>query len=227
MRARRIEVPEDHRPQAMGHAVVVQCILDRELGVAVRVDRHGGVPFQNGHVDGVAIHRCGGGKDQLSHSAADHGIEQRQGLDQVVVPVERCTRARLAHQAGRSEVHDALRRKLAQHVGHEHLVADIAHTQRHASGKRIGMAGRQVVDHHREVPPSPQHGDHVGADVARASAHNDGGRSHASPSVAGVVRAGSAASSTSCRYLWRASSSEGMMLPRSLVRAENRGRGAC
>ena len=102
-----VEVAQAHGLEAEGAVVAGQGLFHHPFGNAVGVDGARGVGFVDGHVVGLAEDGGGGREDEALHIVRDHGVEQVEGVAEVVAVVEVGPRHRFAHLAGGGEVHDA------------------------------------------------------------------------------------------------------------------------
>ena len=71
-----IEIAQRHPPQPVGLTIPVERTLDRQLGLAVRVDRQLGQGLADRHLGGSAVGRASRGKDDLVDPSLAHRFEQ-------------------------------------------------------------------------------------------------------------------------------------------------------
>ena len=112
-----VEVAQRDRAQAIGLAVPVERPLDRELGLAVGVDRQLRGGLADRHAGRIAVSRASRGKDDPVDPGLAHRIEQREGADEIVAVIQRRIGDRLADIGVGCEMHDRRRPMLVERCG--------------------------------------------------------------------------------------------------------------
>ena len=92
----------------MGAALVADHAVDRELGVAVRVDGGGGDVLGHRDLLGLPVDGAGGGEHEPADAGLAHRVEQVERADVVAAVVALRVRDGLGHQRQRGEVQDAV-----------------------------------------------------------------------------------------------------------------------
>lgn len=141
--ARDVEVAQARRRQAVGLGVGGEHVVDRQLRGTVGVRRSRGHVLRNGHLFRFAIAGSGGGEDDVLHACFAHRVQQREGCDDIVVPVGIRLLHGFAHERSRGEVEDggeiAIRQNLAGHIG------NVAFHEVRLRVDRGPIAGAQVI----------------------------------------------------------------------------------
>ena len=180
MGADGVEVAQQgHVHGGVGGAVVGEDPLDKKLGGAVGIGgaAHGEI-LSNGHGGGVAVHRGGGGEDEVLHAVTAHGVEQHQAVDQVVGIVLQRLADTLAHGLESGEVHHGvnagiLLKQRLHLVGLTQVRLDkgngLAHDLLHPA-QRLLAGVYQVIHHDDVVARLDQFHTGMAADIAGAAA---------------------------------------------------------
>ena len=142
--ASHIEIAQRGSAQAVGVGKGRDHVVDGQLGRTIRIGGLGWHVFRNRDLVGLTVGCSGGGKDEVFDVVIPHGIKQRQGSNDVVLPVLIWFFHGFAHQGARSEVNDAFEATFAQDIGS--LVRDVALDD--AGGFRNGLmvAGGEIID---------------------------------------------------------------------------------
>ena len=180
-----VEVAEDHAGLAVGGAEIGQQLLHHPLAAAVGVDRLLGGALADGDVLGNrdAVGGAGGAEHQRNRRAAPQallaqGLEQHQGVAQIVAVVLGRLAHALAHVGVGGEVQHGLHRsggQLGVGTGEQGIeqgaVAQLAHHQRHRQHVfgDGAVAIHQVVEHQNGLAGLLQGPHRVAADVAGAA----------------------------------------------------------
>lgn len=168
-----VEVAQAHGLEAEGAVVAGQRLFHHPFGDAVGVDGARGVGFVDGHVVGLAEDGGGGREDEALHIVRDHGVEQVEGVAEVVAVVEVGPRYRFAHLDGGGEVHDAAEGVAPEEPVQRGAVGKVG-VDEFAADNGIAMAGGKVVEGNDLAAGAQQQLDHVRADVAGAADDEDG-----------------------------------------------------
>ena len=168
-----VEIAQRHEADAVGALVMRQRALDRELGLAVAVDRLLRVGFGNRCLDRLAVGRTGRREDEVFHRFGRHRLEYAQRSDDVVAVVARRLAYRFADVEQGREMHDRDDLVAAQRVAHPVDIRDVAFDQLAVLHRRA-MAGREVVVHDDAVLGPVQRLGRMTADVPRAAGDENG-----------------------------------------------------
>jgi len=168
-----VEVAQAHGLEAEGAVVAGQGLFHHPFGNAVGVDGARGVGFVYGHVVGLAEDGGGGREDEALHIVRDHGVEQVEGVAEVVAVVEVGPGHRFGHLDGGGEVHDAGEGVALEDFVERFAVGKVG-VDEFAADHGITVAGGEVVEGDDLVACGEQQLDHVGADVACAADDEDG-----------------------------------------------------
>ena len=102
----RVEIPQTDRPDAIGPLEVRERVLNRQLRLAVGVDRVVGVGLADGCLDRLAVGRTRRGKHEMTAAFGRHRLERPQRADDVIAVVAGRIRHRVRNDEPRREMHD-------------------------------------------------------------------------------------------------------------------------
>ena len=168
-----VEVAQAYGLESEGAVVAGQGLFHHPFGDAVGVDGARGVGFVDGHVVGLAEEGGGGREDEALDVVRDHGVEQVEGVAEVVAVVEVGPRHRFAHLDGGGEVHDAGKGMAPEELVECGAVGKVG-LDEFAADDGVAMAGGEVVEGDDLMACGAQQLDHVRADVAGAADDEDG-----------------------------------------------------
>ncbi len=100
-----VEIAEDHPPQPVAGAEILQHILDRAFGPAIGIDRMLDGVFVQNHPILIPVSRASGGKDEVLYPGRNASLDQVQGAADVDAPVKPWVLHRHADQRQSGEVH--------------------------------------------------------------------------------------------------------------------------
>ena len=113
-----VEVAQPDRPDAVRPLEVRQRMLDRELGLSVRVHRRGRMGFADRRLHRLAVHGAGRGEHELTAPLGRHRLERADRPGDVVPVVAGRIPDRVGHRQPRREVHHRRRPALANGAPH-------------------------------------------------------------------------------------------------------------
>jgi hypothetical protein len=163
-----IEITQRHPPQTVGLAVPAERALDRELRLAVRVDRQLGHGLADRHLGGSAVCRAGRGKDDFVDPDLAHRFEQRQGPTKVIGIIQGRIGNRLADIGISREMHHDRDAMPLERRSQLPAFRDVALDQR-PPAYRLAVTTRKIVENHRTVSGPRQDLAGVAADVTGAT----------------------------------------------------------
>ncbi len=170
IRAGRVEITQRHREQSVCALEVRQRTLDRELGLAVAVDRLLRMGFGNRRFDRLAVGRAGGREDEPGDRLGRHRLEDAQRAADVVAVVARRFAHRFADVEIGREVHHRLDPVSADRRPDCAGIQDVSFDQL-AVAHRLTVAGAEVVVDDRLVAAARERLAGVAADVAGAAGY--------------------------------------------------------
>ena len=169
MRPRRIEVTQRDPLEPVRGGALRQFALDRELGLAVRIDRRGRVRLHDRHRGRLTVDGAGRGKHEAPDPRVAHGVEHGQRADHVVLVIRLRPADRFADVEPGRKMHHGIGPMVGEHAAHGVAVVHGTLRQRHATRHRFGVARREVVDHRDRMAGIDERAHRVAADVARAA----------------------------------------------------------
>ena len=164
-----IEIAESRKAQSVGVRECLQAVLDVELGLPVGIDRCLREGLHHGQGLGFAVGRAGRGKDEFGNAVIEHGLEEAEGRDEVVLVVFAGFGDRFAHVGEGCEMHDQLDLFLAENFGNRFGIAEIAIVEGNGGMHGGSMPEDQVIEHYRFVTRSLQLTHAMATNVARSS----------------------------------------------------------
>ena len=167
--ARRVEIAQRHRADAIRPLEMRQRPLDRELGLAVGIDRPLRMAFGDRRLDGIPERGRGGREDQVRDLARDHRPQHGQRAADVVLVIADRILDRLPHRQPRREVHDGIDAVSGEDLAEAPHVLDVPLLER--GSRRVGgrlVPGAEIVEDDDVLPGGAQRFDRVAANVARA-----------------------------------------------------------
>ena len=114
----------------------------------------------------------------MPHAGLDRGLDQGAGVHGVVAVVAERIAHRIRHHDRAAKWMISLDRVLADELGDQRLVADIADDKRHRLRQRRAKSGGQIVEHDDALAGIRQRVHHMTADIAAAAGDQDGHESH-------------------------------------------------
>jgi len=103
-----IEVPQIDVLETVGPIIVLQDLLDEELGPAIGIDRILRMVFGDGDLLRMAVGGAGGGEDEMFHTEFSHHLEEVQCADHIIPVICFGLEDGLLHKGKGAEVHDRL-----------------------------------------------------------------------------------------------------------------------
>ncbi len=173
--ARGVEVPQRDPAHTMGALEVRERTLDRELRLAVAVDRLLRMRFCDRRLDRLAVGRAGRRKDEEGDRFGGHGLEDAEGAADVVAVVARRFADRFAHIEKGREMHHRLDLVSADRRPDCAGIQDVPFDQV-AVTHGVAMARGQIVEHHRLVSGGRERLAGVAPDVTGAAGHQHAAR---------------------------------------------------
>ena len=164
-----IEIAEGRKAESVGVRECLQAVLDVELGLPVGIDGGLREGLHHGQGLGFAVGRAGGGKDEFGNAVIEHGLEEAEGRDEVVLVVFAGLGDRFAHVGEGGEMHDQLDLFLAENFGNRFGIAEIAIIEGNGGMHGGPVPEDQVVEHHGFVTRSLQLTHAMATNVARSS----------------------------------------------------------
>jgi hypothetical protein len=175
--AGRVEVAQRDRPQAVGPLEVRQRPLDRELRLAVGVDRALRMRFGDRRLDRIAERGRGGREDEVLDPGLRGRAQHREGAADVVLVITGGIADRIADRQPGGEVHDRVHAVRADDLGEPRGVGDGAVLERRARRLRGAAVPRaQVVVDDNVGARRPQRLHGMAADVTGPARDEDAHR---------------------------------------------------
>ena len=149
-RARDVEVAQRDRAEPVRAALVGDHAVDRELRVAVGVDRVGRQRLGHRHLVGLAVDRAGGGEHEPLDARLAHRVEQVERRDEVAAVVALGMLDRLGDECERGEVQDRVE-ALGERGRRGRGVVEVDVEVTRARGDRPRVPAVEVVEHRHVV----------------------------------------------------------------------------
>ena len=168
MRARCVEVSQARAVQAVRCAVPIEDALDKQLRLAVWIDRPLGTAFRNRLTGGRAVNRATGRKHKQLHAGVQQRVKKYQCVGDVIAEISPRVAHGFADVGVRREVNCSLNTKIANGLPQAVAIGELCFHQR-APLHRPAMSLRQIVVNNGFATRLGQGLRGVAADVARAS----------------------------------------------------------
>src|SRR4051812_9713716 len=169
---RDVEVAQGDRPEPVRAALVGDHAVDRELGVAVGVDRIRGQRLGHGYLGRLAVDRAGRREHEPPDARLAHRVEEVERRDEVAAVVALGVLDGLRDERERREVQHRVPPLGEGGLGGLEVVerhVEVASALR----DRAGVATVEVVEDRDLVPRVDELGGHDRADVAGAAGHEE------------------------------------------------------
>ena len=173
--AGRVEIPQRDVADVVRAAEMRQRVFDRQLRLAVAVDRLLRMRLDNRRLDRLAVCRARRRKDKVLDRLLRHRLQHAQRAEDVIAVILRRQPHRLADVEKGGEVHDGENLAAPQGVPDRARVHDVAFDQL-AELHRRAMARDQVVEDDDAVAGAMQRFGRVAADVTGAAGDEHGAR---------------------------------------------------
>ena len=164
-----IEIAEGRKAETVGVGEGFEAVLDVELSLAVGIDGGLREGLHHGQGLGFAIGCASGGEDKFLYAIVEHGLEEAEGRDEVILVVFTGLGDGFSHISEGREMHDEFDTLIAKDLADRFGIAEVAVIKGNGFVNRRPVPEYEIVEHDGFMPCGLQLTHTMTSDVAGSS----------------------------------------------------------